>query len=144
MDVVDDIITIVICVILLVTLVLPKKIRYGVFAAFLFILGGIPLLYLMGLIGITFAEAPIIKYVTTFVVVLAGRSLFMEGVKMESEFKWAAISLGVIIIILTTIPSLHAAKALSFGLPEFPELINHILYIISGGCLIAGIFFISE
>ena len=143
-DAVDTIIAFIVCIILGAAMLLPKKIKYGVFAVFLIILGAVPLFFKLGVLGTTFTDYPILLYITTFTVILAGRALLEEGIHMESHIKWVLIGFGSLAVILTTIPSLYAADAISFGLPKFMVIVNYFLYIICAGLLVVGIFMSSS
>jgi hypothetical protein len=137
---VTNIVTIIILLVLVVTFILPRKVRYGVHSAILLILGLLPLLYALKIIGFTFGEAGIIKYVIAVVIVFTGRSLVVEGVKEEGPMRWISIVMGVLIIILTAVPALHKLGALTFTIPSYPLIVDHIIYIIAAGLLFAGIF----
>ncbi len=141
---ITNIVTIVILIILVGTFALPKKIRYAVHALFLLVLGLIPLLFSLEVIGFTFGEAGIIKYVVAVVVVFTARSLIMEGVKEEGSLRWVSIIAGIIIIILSVTPSLYQLGALTFTIPSYPPLIDQIVYIIAAILLTLGIFLSSD
>ena len=137
-------VTIVVLLILVGTFILPKKLRYVVHGIMLFALGIIPLLYEFRVIGFTFGDAGIIKYVVAVVVVFTARSLVMEGIKEESAIKWVSIVAGVCIILLTAIPALHNLGALTFTIPEYPAIIDHLVYVIAAILLFAGTFFTND
>lgn len=141
---ITNIVTIVILLILVGTFALPKKIRYGVHAIFLLFLGIIPLLYSLQIISFTFGDAGIIKYVVAVVVVFTGRSLIAEGVKEEGKLRWVSIISGIIVIILAVTPRLYELGALTFTIPEYPELIDNIVYIVAAILLTMGIFMSND
>ncbi|MBU2561825.1 MAG: hypothetical protein KKD17_06005 [Nanoarchaeota archaeon] len=122
------------------TFALPKKIRYVIHGLFLFALGLIPILYTLNVLSFTFGEAGIIKYVVAVVVVFTARSLIMEGVHEEGPMRWVSIISGIIIIILVTVPTLHKLGALTFTIPEYPQIIDQVIYIIASILLFIGIF----
>ena len=137
---ITNIVTIVILVILVGTFALPKKIRYAVHAIFLFALGISPLLFSLGVIGFTFGEAGIIKYVVAVVVVFTARSLIAEGVKEKGALRWVSVIAGIVIIILAVTPRLYQLGALTFTIPSYPPLIDQIVYVIAAVLLTLGIF----
>ncbi|MBN1544971.1 hypothetical protein JW898_05940 [Candidatus Woesearchaeota archaeon] len=137
-------VTIIVLAILIGTFALPKKIRYAVHALFLLSLGLLPILYALDVIGFTFGEAGIIKYMVSVVVVFTARSLIVEGVNEEGPMRWASIIAGVVIIMLVSVPALHSMGALTFTIPKYPALIDHILYVIASVLVILGIFMSHE
>lgn len=139
-----NIVTVVALTILVGTLLLPKRGRYAVHSLMLLALGTLPILYRLEIINFTFGEAGIIKYVVAVVVVFTARSLVMEGVKEESFVKWLSILMGVVIIVLTAVPALHSLGALTFTIPQYPPLVDNIIYIAAAVLLFAGIFLTKE
>ena len=137
-------VTIITLLILVVTFLLPKKIRYAVHGIILLVLGLIPILYSAGFINFTFGEAGIIKYVVAVVVVFTARSLIIEGIHEESKIKYVSIIMGILIILLTAIPALHKLGALTFTIPEYPPMIDYIVYIIAAILLFIGIFIAED
>jgi len=139
-DAVGNIISITLVIILIITLILPKKIRGIVHAIFLFLFGLIPILFRLKLLGVTFEDTPQLAYAVLFIIVIAGRTMMVEGIKIESKVKWPIIIFGVIIIILTTIPALHDLGALSFTLPPWSTIINEIIYVFAAVFLVIVTF----
>jgi hypothetical protein len=142
--VVTNIVTIVILLILVGTFILPKRARRGVHGLILLFLGFVPLLYSLNVINFTFGEAGIIKYVVAVVVVFTARSLIIEGMQEEGTLRWISIILGIFIILLTAIPALHKLGALTFTIPEYPAIIDHIVYIIASVFLFIGMFMAKD
>jgi len=143
-DVIGNIISITIVIILIITLILPKKIRYITHSIFLLMFGLVPIFYKLGLLGVTFSDAPQLAYAVLFIIVIAGRTLIVEGIRIEGGIKFFFMTVGILIIIMTTIPVLHQVDALSFGLPKIPPIINEVLYVISGITLIVLTFMIEK
>ncbi|MBW2964544.1 hypothetical protein KY363_03720 [Candidatus Woesearchaeota archaeon] len=137
---VTNAVTLVAVLILVGTFFLPKKVRYAVHGLILLLLGIIPILYQFNVVGFTFGEAGIWKYLIAVVVIFTARSLIMEGVKEESSFKWVSIIFGIIVVILVTIPALNKVEALTFTIPEYPAIIDHIIYVIAAILLFVGLF----
>lgn len=139
-----NVVTIITLLILVGTFLLPKIIRYAVHGLILLALGLIPLLYQFAIIDFTFGDAGIIKYVVAVVLVFTARSLILEGVKEESFVRWVSIIMGILIILLTAIPALHKLGALTFTIPEYPAIVDSVIYIIAAVFLFAGMFLAKD
>lgn len=135
-----NMVTVVVVGVLVATGLMPKKIKYAVNALIIFALGILPLLYRLDVIGFTFGEAGIIKYVVAVVVVYTAQNLISEGIKEEHAIKWITITVGVLVIIMALVPTLHQMGALTFTLPEYPEIINYVMYTVAGLLLFVGVF----
>ena len=141
---ITNLVTVVVLLVLVGTFVLPTKFRYGVHGLILFVLGLVPILFALDVIGFTFGEAGIIKYVIAVVVVFTARSLVVQGVKEEGPMRWITIIMGVVIIILTAVPALHQLGALTFTIPQYPSVVDNIIYVLASALLFVGIFIAED
>jgi len=124
-----------------IALILPKKIKFITNGIVLTILGILPILQEMGKITFNPIEIPVFQYVLMILIIFCGRELISEGVRERMmALKLTSIILGIVLISMTTIPALHNLGAISFTLPEIPQLILSIIYIISGLFLAGGSF----
>ncbi|MFC1741428.1 hypothetical protein ACFL3V_02745 [Nanoarchaeota archaeon] len=137
---ITNVVTIVILIVLVATFCIGKKARYAVHGTILLLLGLIPILHEFGVLGFTFGDAGIWKYMLAVVVIFAARSLIAEGIKEESRFKWVSISFGALVIILVTVPALNKLGALTFSIPKYPVIIDHFIYVVAAILLYVGIF----
>ncbi|MBW2971779.1 hypothetical protein KY359_01965 [Candidatus Woesearchaeota archaeon] len=137
---ITNIVTVVVLALLVSTGLMPKKPKYAVNAGILLLMGLIPILYALRVLPFTFGEAGIIKYVVAVVAVYAGQNLISEGIKEEHALRWISVVFGILIILLAVVPSLYQLGALTFTFPEYPPLVNHIMYVLAGLLLITGIF----
>ncbi len=135
-----NIVTAVVVIALLSTAIMPKRMNYGFNGILLLLLGGIPLLHDLGVLPFTFGEAGIIKYVVTVVVIFAAKSLIAEGIKEEHTLRWVTITAGIVIAVLALVPTLYELGALTFTIPEYPGMVNQIIYLVAAILLFAGIF----
>ncbi len=134
--------TAIILVILFIgTLMLPKLWKYIVNGLLLVSLGVLPILHSFGRISFNPLEFPLFEYFILVMVILCGRELIVEGVREESPFfKWSSISLGILLITMTTIPALYSMGAIDFTLPAIPDVILYGIYIVAGVLLAVGAF----
>jgi len=134
------IVSIVVVILLILSMFLTKRVHYFFSGTVLLILGILPILREYGVIGIDINEFPIVNFVIYFLILLAGKDLLKEGIKEEREIlKYPSIILGVVLIALTTIPTLNKLHVIEFVL-EYPPIVDSVLYIISGIFLIIGVF----
>jgi len=125
----------------ILTLLLPKLWKFLTNGIILFALGLLPLLHMFNKISFNIVDIPVFQYLLMIIVIWDGRELIVEGIKEENEIlKWASIGFGVILIVLGTIPLLFKLGAISFSLPQIPEVILYSIYMISGLLLAMGAF----
>lgn len=134
-------ISVIVVIILIASMILPRKLHFFFNGLVLITLGVMPILKNAGTITFDVNKVPIISYMIYFIVVLAGKELIKEGFHGEKGvMRYASITLAIFIITITTIPTLYKTGAISFTLPNFPPMINNVIYIITGVMLIAGVF----
>lgn len=113
--------------------VLPSKIKRMSYAILLIVFGALPFLYFIGAIGLNIYSYPITKYAVLFSVIIIGRCLFAEGVKEQNVLlKIPTMLMGLLIIFITAIPTLHTLGAISFTLPDYLPVIDFFIYIAAG------------
>lgn len=139
-SIVLNIIAVIAIILFIGSLVLPKVWKYIVYGIFLVSMGSLPILYSQGHISFNPLELAIFQYLLLIIVILSGRELIVEGIKEEgSIIRWISIILGLALIIITTIPTLYNLGAITFKMPEIPEITLNILYILSGIILMGGL-----
>lgn len=137
---IPQIISLVIVALLFASMLLTKKLHYVISGLALIAFGTIPILFELYIINLDITAFPIFNYSAYFFVVFAGKDLFKEAFKeKESKMKYPTMILAIVLITITTIPTLHKMGVTQFAF-EYPELINHIIYIVSGIFLILGAF----
>jgi hypothetical protein len=122
------------------TLILPKMWKYFSTGLIVFIIGLMPLLYRYNVVGLDFTDSGLFKYMIIALGLLAGRELIVEGIKEENHFfKWSSIVFGLVLVCITSIPSLYQLGAITFTI-MVDDIVLYILYIISGLLLAGGSF----
>ena len=136
-----DIVTTVTLVVLLLLLVLPKKVHYTMSGIILIFLGLLPFLYEYQYITFDYTQYPVLDFVIYFIFVIAGKDLFKEGIEEDKSnfLKYPSIVLGLFLIVFTSIPKLYKLHVIPFTLPEYPFILDSILYIVCGVFLLIGV-----
>lgn len=139
-DLTSQIISIFIVILLFLSLLLSKKIHYFIAGLLLIFLGSAPYLYEYSIIPFNIMDFPVFNFTAYFFIVFASKDLFKEGFKeKESALKWPSLILAIVLIVLTTIPTLNKLQVIDFVL-EYPPVVDHVIYIVSGLFLLIGIF----
>ena len=134
-----------IIVLLFLTMVLHKKIHYAISGTFLLALGILPLLYNARIINFNIESFGIMRFIAYFFVIFAAKDLFKEGFQEENiKLKIPTLLFAIFLLIFTTIPTLNNMNILIIDIPKYPDIINHVIYIISGLFLLIGIFTLVE
>jgi hypothetical protein len=142
--------TVITLICLLILLVLPKKISYALSGVILIVLGIIPLFDALNYINLDLNNYPVLDFVIYFIIIIAGKDLFKEGVKESSGkgvsngistyLKYPSIFLGLLLMVITSIPKLYKFHVISWTIPTYPLILDVILYVVSGIFLIIGVF----
>lgn len=131
-----------IVVLLFLSLLLPRRVKYFLYGVVLFCLGALVFLYDFKKIFFDVSSYPIFYFVTFSLVVMAGKDLFVEGFRQkDNAFKKPIIFLSIIIIVLTTVPNLNKLGVTEFVI-NYPPIIDPLLYLLSGVFLILGATFL--
>lgn len=139
--IIQNIVAIAIVTTFILTLLLPKLWKFLTNGIILFALGLLPLLYIFNKISFNVVEIPVFQYLLMIIIIWDGRELIVEGIKEDTEIlKWMSIVFGIILIVLGTIPLLFKLGAISFNIPQIPEVILYSIYMISGLLLAMGAF----
>ena len=137
---IPSIISFAVVILLLFTLVLTKKLHYAVSGLTLISIGSLPMLYAAGLTGIDIGSFPILRFAAYFFLAIAARDLFREAFREKgSVLKWPTFFFAFLVLMVLAIPTMKGF-GVEVPLPELPELMYNIIYVISGVLLIAGIF----
>jgi len=116
----------------------PQRIMWGIM---LLILGLVPVIFMMNWIAIDIFSYPLTGFVAMFIAIVAGEMLFTEGLKEANiALKILSTVMGLIIIIVTSIPWLADFNAISFQLPPYSPVIDFSIYLIAGILTIIGGF----
>ena len=134
------VVTVVAVVMLLLLLLLPKKIHYFLSGVVLLALGTLPVLFDYGFISFDYRQFPVLDFVTYFIVVIAGKDLFKEGIEEDTKniLKYPSIVLGLVLIAYISVPKLYKLKAIPWTFPEQMYFVEIGLLLISGIILIIG------
>lgn len=117
----------------IVTLLLPHKIHAMINGVILLAIGITHLLYELLIIEFDVRGSPILLFVIVFVVAATAKELIAESIKEKGKaMKGLTFMAGIILIILVLIPELYHAGALGFNLPDYPFLVNAIIYLFAG------------
>lgn len=134
-----------IILLLFLTMVIKKKLRYAISGLFLISLGVLPILYNNEIISFDIGEFSIIRFIAYFFVIFAAKDLFKEGFTEKNiKLKIPTMIFAILLIIFTTIPTLNSMNILAINIPDYPVMIDYMIYIISGLFLIVGIFALIE
>ena len=126
---------------LFLTMVINKKVHYAISGTFLLALGILPILYNNGIINFNITEFSIMRFIAYFFVIFAAKDLFKEGFQEENlKLKIPTMLFAIFLLIFTTIPTLNNMNILIIDMPTYPDILNYIIYIISGLFLLIGIF----
>jgi hypothetical protein len=136
-----DVIALATVFILVMIELIPEKPQRIVWGILLFLLGLFPFLKMIGWIKLDIYSLNLMKFVAIFIVIIVGELLFTEGLKETNLWlKIVSMIMGVVIIMLTSIPWMNEFDALSFQLPAYAPAIDFVLYLIAGGLTIVGAF----
>ncbi|MBU0461074.1 MAG: hypothetical protein KJ574_00650 [Nanoarchaeota archaeon] len=125
--------------------IFSKKIHYFVGGLILAGMGVLELLFGFGVVSLDINEYPVVHFAVYFMVVFAGKDLLKEGFHEGQPYlRYPSIILALILIIITTIPTLNTFGVISYVLPEYPHILDMVLYILSGIFLLIGTFFIIK
>lgn len=140
-DIVVSIVTILVVIALFVPMLFSRRLHYALGGIILLAIGTLTILFESGKTGFDVGEYPILHYAVYFFIVLAGKDLLKEGFKeKESVLKYPSIVLGIVLVVLTTIPTLNKLHVIDWAIPKYSPIIDGILYIVSGVFLLVGIF----
>lgn len=134
----SDASAIVIVVALVLIWLLPDKVTYLLTGTLLLIFGILPLLTYFGAINFDMYSYPISYYIVLYIAITGGEVLVYESLHEQVILKMLSMILGVVIVILTAIPTLKEIGAISFALPEYSPIINAIIYLTAGILLVIG------
>jgi len=129
----NAIITLSVLIYLTLSIVINKKINYFLSGILIFLIGLLPFLSNSELINFNIGLYPIFNFAAYFIIVFAARDFLSEGFKEKWSFmKYPVLIMGLLLYILTTIPTLYAMNIISFEIPVYPEMFNNVLYLICG------------
>jgi NhaP-type Na+/H+ or K+/H+ antiporter len=136
-----QIISIIIVIILFSLNIFSKRLHYIVSGLLLISIGVIDILFNQHYIDLDIHDYPIVAFALYFILFFAGKDLLVEAFKEENKtLKYTTLILSILIIVITTIPTLNSKGVIDFNLPIYPRIIDQIIYIISGIFLLIGTF----
>lgn len=142
-EIIANIIVIAVAVLLIVSLRMAKKPKHLILGAILIVYGGIKLLSYHKVIQFNIPHIQVITYIISIVVTVGGANLILDSFKEKSFLKWISFALGVIVVVLSVIPTLYQINAITFEIPSYPEFINFYLYFSAGLLLIIAAFIVE-
>ena len=104
-----------------------------IFGLALFIVGGIPFLNTVGLIGMNIP--PLGELLLRIIFIIAGALLLWDAqheIYNNKAFMWVSVVCGIPVLILGIIPVLYGYGGISFGLPAIPTAISDVLTGVAG------------
>jgi hypothetical protein len=117
----------------IISLLLPHKIHAMINGAILLAVGITHLLFELFVIEFDIRQTPILIFVIVFVVMVTAKELIQESIREKGKaMKGITFIAGVGLIILVLVPELYHYGAINFNLPDYPFIINAVLYIIAG------------
>ena len=138
---ITDIIALVIVVVLVALEMLPEFPQRIIWGVIMFLLGLLPLLFTYNILGLDIYSFNIMRFVAFYVVIVVGGLLFTEGIKEDNlALKFTSMAVGLVIIVVTSIPWLRDFNAISFDMPSYSVIIDFIFYLASGVLTIVGAF----
>jgi hypothetical protein len=136
-----QIISAIIAVGLTVLMVISKRVHYFVGSIILVGVGVVTILDEYGITNINLDEFPVVNYAVYFMILFAGKDLLKEGFKeKQSALKYPSIILALLLIIMTTLPTLNKMNVIDWALPKYPPIVDAVIYIVSGIFLLIGVF----
>ena len=140
-----QVISIAIVIILFLSLAFSRKLHYFMGGLTLIVLGAMPILYDYKIIGIDINDYPVLNFAVYFTVVFAAKDLFKESMREKGGvIRWLSLIMAILLIVVSTLPTLYMMDVVSFNLPDFSSIIYNIMYIIAGVFLLVGIFTLVE
>ncbi|MBU0615813.1 MAG: hypothetical protein KJ601_07005 [Nanoarchaeota archaeon] len=132
--------SVVVVILIFATLLLSKKLHYFVAGLTLIAIGSLGYMYENGMTTFNIDSLPVLNFAAYFFVLFAGKDLLIEGFKeKENPMKWPSLILAIVLILFTTVNTLHKMSVIDIYL-DYPPIVSHVIYIISGLFLIIGIF----
>ena len=139
-EIITNIIIILVAFALFLTLKLPRTPKHIFYGLILLGVGGIKLFNYYNFVAFDIPNIPLITYALNIAVMVSGGSLIFDGFKEGAIIGGSSFILGVVIILLSLIPTLYNLNAITFVLPLYPEFINYYLHIASGIFLFIATF----
>ncbi|MFC1752379.1 hypothetical protein ACFL96_03180 [Thermoproteota archaeon] len=128
-----NIIAIAVVIALVIAFLLPKKLHYIINGLILLGIGILHILFELYITEFDVRNTPILLFVITFVVMVTAKELISESIKEPGiALKSMTFIIGLMLITLVVVPELYHFGAISFDLPDYPFIVNAVIYIIAG------------
>ena len=140
-DLIVQVVSVVLVILLLASMIFSKKLHYFLGGVILVAVGVVTILFEGGFMSLDVTKFPIVNFAVYFMIVFAGKDLLKEGIKEQaSVLKWPSIILGILLVVMTTLPTLKKTKVIDWALPKYPAVIDGGIYVVAGILLIIGVF----
>jgi hypothetical protein len=140
-DILLNIISAIIVIGLFVIHIFSKKVHYFISGISLILIGLLDILFIYYIIDFDINTLPAIAFALYFILFFAGKDLFVESIKEDNNsLKYFTLIIAILIILLTTIPTLSKFGVINFNLPDYPNIVDSIINIVAGITLIIGTF----
>lgn len=107
--------------------------------------GVIHLLFEFNVIDFNVRETPLLLFVIAFVVTATSKELIQESIKERGIImKSVTFFVGLTLIILVLIPELYHLGAINFNIPDYPFIVNALIYLAAGLVAIIAPFLVQE
>ena len=144
---ISDINWIIIAVLLgiIIAMILPKKLHFALNGLILFSVGVVHLLYELRLAHYTFYQYPLMSFIVAFVLASTSEELIAESIREKGlSMKGITFFTGIILISLVLIPELYKFGIINFNFPEYPTIVNAIIYMFGGMIAVIAPFFAND
>ncbi len=128
-----NVITIAVLTGLIVAFLLPEKIHFFLDGLILLSVGTVQILNHFGYIDFVIRETPLFTFAITFVMAITAEELLSESIREKGLVMQSLTFLtGVGIMLLIITPELYHLGVINFNFPEYPIIIDSIIYTVSG------------
>ena len=120
---------------------IPNKYLRIIDGVLLFILGLLPVLYMLDVITFDIQSYVLVRFIALYLVIDVGSTLFSESIQEEKIWlKVPSMVFGLLIVLVTSIPWLQEFGAISFEMPPYSPVIDLSFYICAGILAVVGAF----
>jgi hypothetical protein len=131
---------ILVVIFIFVLMIVWKRMHYVISGVTLSAVGILTFLLHFGKIKFDVGDYPILIFALYFYIAFAGKDLIKEGFKeKESKLKYPSIILGIILVLINIVPTLHKLHVIDWVLPQ-NLILDATIYTVSGLFLIIGAF----
>jgi hypothetical protein len=143
-EIITNVAVILVVVLLVVTLRISKRPKHIILGIILILYGGLKASSYHEILKFDIPDLPVITYMISIVVTVGSAHLILDSIKEKSVLRWASLTIGILVIVLSVTPTLYELNAITFVLPSYPEFINFYLYVITGILLLIAAFIVKD